>query len=298
MARTITWTEPTEDTITKVYIYKSTTLHGVYAEVANINATSDGLAKSSANTWVTSYLDTTGNRTDWYKVRFYDGTTTLYSEYSDPITAEELISLCTIADVKKNIKTVGRFTDDEIFEAIQEIDEEVYEEMGTPMNNTITEVGKLNDVLQDTYYVGEQNIYRIDRVFYGTTTKVELFLDDSYKANLKFGMIRALPVASSGPTLVDECDFIISYVPKLMHRYALYKTCEYLLEQVDYINRGSVSKELQTIRDKLARVEQRLQYQNGFGVSSQFDDFSTVYPNERRIRQNFDKNKYLAQYGW
>jgi len=298
MARTITWTEPVEDTITKVHIERSATLHGVYTEIADIDATSDGLAKSAANTWVVQYLDTAGTRTDWYRVRFYDGNTTLFSDYSDPITAEELISLCSTTDVKGVIKTVGRFTDDEIFAAIQEVEEEIYEEMGTPMTNILTEVGKIDDDIQYTYYVGQQNIYRVDRVFYGTTTKTELFLDDAYKTNLKYGMIRVLPVASTGPELAVNCDLEISYVPSLMHRYALFKSCEFLLEQIDYINKGTVSKELATIQNKLARVEQRLQYQYGFGVSSQFENYSKVYPNKNRIRQKFNENKYLAQYGW
>jgi len=298
MAEKITWHSPDSDNITKVEISFSTTLYGTYSVIEEINATSDGNAKSASNTWVTTYVHTAGVRTNWYKVRFYDGTELIYSDYSEPITSEGLVSLCTVTEVKQNIMTVGRFTDDEIFEAILEIEDEIYEEMGTPMKNVLTETGNINSVLQDTYYVGEQNIYRVDRVFYGTTTKVELFLDDGYKTNLKYGMIRTLPVASSGPVLDELSDFEISYVPKLMHRYALYKTCEYLLEQIDYINRGSPSRELETIRTKLARVVQRLQYQNGFGVSSQFENYSTSYPNQHRITQNFDKNKYLAQYGW
>jgi len=298
IAQKITWQEPEEANTIQVEISRATTIYGAYSVIDTINATSDGNPKDSTNTWIVTYTDIAGSKTNWYKVRFYDDIQSLWSEFSAPITAQELISLCTVDDVKKNIKTVGRFSDDEIFEAIQEIDEEIYEEMGTPINNILTCVGKINNVLQDTYYVGELNIYRIDRVFYGTTTKTELFLDDGYKSNLSYGMIRALPVASNGPTLNDQCDFEISYVPKIMHRYSLYKACEYLLEQVDYVNRGTVSRELETIRTKLARVVQRLQYQNGFGVSSQFENYSTKYPNQNRIRQNFDKNKYIAQYGW
>jgi hypothetical protein len=296
MVEKIYWQEPDETSVTTVEISRATDKHGTYSVIANIDATSDGEAKSASNTWVVTYTDTGGSKNHWYKVRFYDGS--FYSDYSDPITANKEIKLCTIEDVKKNIKTTGRFTDDEIFDAIDDIEEEIYDEMGTPIKNILTLSVKLNDVLQDTYYLGEQNLYRVDRFFYGTSTKVEYFLDDGYKVNLKYGMLKILPVASGGPTLHQDSDLEVSFVSKIYNKYATYKTCEYLLEQVDYVNRGSVSKELATIRLKLGRVEKRLMYQNGFGMSSQFEGYSKTYPNQTRIKQNADKNKYLGSYGW
>ena len=63
MSEKITWEAPTNANTTKVDIHSSTTIYGTYTQVTEINATSDGAAKSTANTWVTEYTDTTGART-------------------------------------------------------------------------------------------------------------------------------------------------------------------------------------------------------------------------------------------
>lgn len=113
MSEKISWRSPTDNNITKVDIHSSSTIYGTYTQVEEINATSDGNPKDSSNTWVTEYIDTGGLRTTWYKIRFYDGVNLVYSEFSDPTTAEELVRLCTITDIKQSINTVGRWTDDE-----------------------------------------------------------------------------------------------------------------------------------------------------------------------------------------
>ena len=298
-AQKITWNDPNELTITSVEISKSTTIYGTYSIIDTIDATSDGLAKTVSNTWVTVYTDTSGTRTNWYKIRFYDSDTTLWSEYSEPITAEELLRLCTVADVKEIIDTVGRWNDTSIFKMITQTDDLIYIEAGTPVQAIWSEVGKLDDTIQTRYFVGEENIYRTDRMFYGTTTKTELYLDDSYKTNLKYGMVEVLPVASSGVTLDINDDVEIHYVPDIYHKLSLYRTCQALLEQVDATSGGTMSKELDVMVNKVTQVETLLMHRIGVQLSSQVKYYDSIYGvNRKHVVQNFDRNRYIGSTGW
>lgn len=296
MAQKILWHEPSETTVTSVEINRSDTIYGTYTVLGTINATSDGNVKSSSNTWVTTYTDATGNRNHWYKIRFYDTATGYWSDYSDPLTAQELLRLCTVDDVKGIIETVGRWTDDEIFDAITETDDLIYIECGTPLQASVSDIETdTSNVCQDTYYVGEENIYRIDRVFYGTTTKTELFIDDQFKVNNDYGMIKILPVASSGITLDSECEIEMRYVPKIYHKLSLYRTCKFLLEKVDTTASGKTSKELEVINNKLNMVETLLLNRVGLQISSMVATYDSVYGvNKRKLRQDIDRNKYVA----
>lgn len=295
MALKISWKEPEETTITKVEINRSNTIYGSYTVLEEIDATSDGEVKSSTNTWVTTYTDAIGNRNHWYKIRFYDSVS-LWSDYSEPITAEELFRLCSVSDVKNTIETVGRWTDDEIFDAITETDDLIYIECGTPLQASISYCEQdSSSVVNDTYYVGEENIYRVDRVFYGTTTKTELYLDDQYKVNNDYGMVKILPVASSGITLDSQCEIEMRYVPKIYHKLSLYRTCKFLLEKVDTMSSGKTSKELEVIEKKLESVERILMHRVGLQISSSVVNYDGIYGvNTRRLTQDIDRNKYIA----
>jgi len=299
MARKIEWTTPSELTVTNVEINRATDIYGSYSVIETIAATSDEAAKSISNTWVTTYTDTTGEKTHWYKIRFYDSDTLLWSPYSEPITAEELTSLCSVADIKRTIDTVGRWSDSDIYNMILDTDETIYIESYTPVQSSWSEIGKIDSTVQDRYYVGEENIYRVDRVFYGTTTKIELFLDDKYKANLKYGMIEILPVGSSGITLDIVNDIEIQYVPDVYHKLSLYRTCQALLEQVDATSGGTTSKELTVMIRKVEMIETLLMHRIGVQLSSSVKYYNGVYGiNKKHVRQNFDRNKYIGGINW
>jgi len=297
MAERISWLEPTETTVTDVEISRATSLYGTYSVIATIDATSDGNAKSTSNTWVTTYTDSSGTRTSWYKTRFFDGVN--YSDYSDPITSEELLRLCTVDEVKRVIDTVGRWTDDEIFRAITDVDDIIYIECGTPLQSVISPVGKIESTLQDTYYVGEENIYRVDRVFYGTTTKTELYLDDEYKANIKYGMIKFLSVASSGVALDEEKDVEIQYVPRIYNKLSIYSTAKYLLEQLDTTSGGKQSKELEVISARLNDIERMLKNRVGLQLSSDVQYYDRSYgTNRKKLTQDHSRNALVGANGW
>ena len=297
MARKLTWRIPEDDTITKVEISTAANKYGSYTVASTIFATDDEAAKSASNDWVTTYTDPTGVRTNWYKIRFYDGTN--FTEFAEPITGEQEVNLCSVDDVTEVIDTVGRFTDADILDAINEVEGFIYSEMGTPIKETYSPIEKYNNTLQDTYYVGEENIFRVDRVFYGTTTKHELFLDDAYKVNEKYGMIRLLPVASGGPTLATTDEVDIRYVPKIINRITTYRTAKFLLEKVNYASHGAVTNELEVIEKKLEMVEKVHMDRIGFALSSQYAGYDGTYGvGRKKVNQDYDRNKYVASYGW
>jgi len=297
MAQKIKWNAPEDTSVISTEINRASTLYGTYSVLATIDATSDGAAKTSANTWVVTYTDQTGTRTDWYKIRFYDGTN--YSEYSDPTTSEELLRLCTVSEVKEKLDTVGRWTDDEVFNMITEVDDLIYIEMGTPIQASYSPIGTINSTNQDRYYVGEEDIYRVDRVFYGTTSKTELYLDDKYKANNRYGMVQILPVASSGITLNTDCSIEMQYVPRIFNKLAIYRTMANLLEKADTTTGGNTSKELEVAQNKLDMVETIIANRFALETTSHLGHYDGVYGvNRKKVTQNFDRNRYVGSTGW
>ena len=162
-----------------------------------------------------------------------------------------------------------------------------------------SDIGYIDSTLQDTYYLGEENVYRIDRLFYGTLTKAEYYLDDGFKANLRYGMVRLLAVASGGPSLSNQCSVEVQFVPKLYNRVAVYRTAKYLLEQTDYNAGGASSKQLDIITRRLETTESLLRNRIGVKLSSDYASYDPIYGvNRRAVKQNFVKNRYIGSTGW
>jgi hypothetical protein len=300
MAFKIEWSQPEDDSVISVEISRSTNLYGSYTVIDTIDATSDGAAKSADNTWVTEYTDPDGTKNHWYKIRFFDGT--YYSEYADATTSQEMLRLCTIDEIKQVIETVGRWTDDEIFNKITETDDLVYIEFGSPIQAIRSEVLNRDDgtTPHTLFYVGEENIYRVDRVFYTDTegNTIELYLNDEYDVNLRNGMIRILPYMITDVTFEQSGIIEIQYVPKIYNRLAVYRTCQSLLDQHDTLSGGKTSKELQVIEKRLKEVEQIVANKNVLQVSSDSEHYDSLYGvNRKAIRQNFERNIYIGSTG-
>jgi hypothetical protein len=58
--------------VRKVIVQKQTGGFGPFVQIAEIDATSDGAAKSSTNTWISEYEDASGTVNDMYQVAFKD----------------------------------------------------------------------------------------------------------------------------------------------------------------------------------------------------------------------------------
>ncbi len=292
MAIKIEWQEPTDSNITLVRIDRSAAKFGTYT---TLTASLDAGAVGS---WTTSYIDTTGTTDHWYKIKFYDGTNSVWSEFSEPITGREEIRLCSVVDVKKVLDTTGRWSDTQVFDAIIEVEELMYAECGQPIASIWSEIGKINNTNQELYYVGERDIYKVDRIFYGTTTKQEIFLDDGYQVHEGNGMVKLLTTGTGAITLNIDCDLEIEYVPKIFHKMAIYRTAKQLLEEIDAVSGGTGSKELEVIEKKLGRIEQLVNNRVGMQISSDLTYYDSIYAvNRKHIVQDHDRNRYISSTG-
>jgi hypothetical protein len=213
---------------------------------------------------------------------------------------QDKTKLCSVDDIKRVINTIGRWDDDEIYNAILDTDEEIYVEVGTPVQGIVSDTGQIDGVYQNKFYVGEENIYRIDRLFYTTAgNTTELFENAGFRTDLSHGLIKILPVASSGVTLGDGHDVEIRYVPKIFHRLAIYTTIQKLLEKSDLTASGKPSKELQAIEKKLSDIYAQLQNKYALQLSSQVDYYDgTYYCNGKKLTQDFYRNNYISSSGW
>jgi len=270
--------------VTKTFVESADTQYGTYTVLGSVVVST------------TSYTDATGTATKWYRIRHTDGT--YYSDYSEPFTNESRVNLCTVPNIKKVIDTSGRWTDDHIFDIITDETANIYYECGRPISAIWSEIGKIDNTNQELYYVGEPDIYRVDRIFYGTTSKTELTLEDAYSVNEKHGMVKLLTTGVGAITLDTDKDIEIHYVPNLFHRWVIYRVAERLLEEIDLTQSGKTSKELTTIINKKEKVEMLISQRVGLQLSSDLKYYDSTYGiNMKHLSQNHDKNRYLASTG-
>ena len=207
--------------------------------------------------------------------------------------------LCTLDDVKRYVDVVGRWGDEEVYKEIEFQTQDIYEEVGSPiaaMKSTI----EINAVTGPhlKYYLGEPNIYGVERVFVGTTTKTEVYETKDFEFAGKVGMLNFLAstvnVSVSTVSLRDSSDLLIYYVPQLFAKYCALKTSESLLESIDVIEGGKVSQDLAVIRRRLAIHEKLINHRLGVAMSSSNAGYDPVYGmNVKTIRQDHDYNEYL-----
>ena len=68
---------------------------------------------------------------------------------------------------------------------------------------------------------------------------------------------------------------------------------------MDTVSRGTPSKELEVISKRLDMLEQRLQNKIGVLLSSDYRNYDPIYgTNKKSLRQDHDRNRYIASYGW
>jgi len=287
--RKITWENPDDILINKVYIYRSSTKGGSYTTIASTDSTSDGNIKSNLNQWSSAYTDLDGNRTDYYKLRFYYGTYSTYSEYSESATELQRTTLCTIDDVKRYIDTVGKFTDTQIFKKIKEIDSIIYAECGRPIAETRTGINED----YDKYYLGEPDIYRVDRFFYGTISKTEYYEDDAFVIDKENGIIRFKSAGSGAPVLSDTCEIYVRFVPVIFQKLSALRTAKALIEETDVLSSGKPSKELTVIENRLVIIEKLVMDRVGVLFSGDRTDYNTTIGiNAKTIVQDYDFNNF------
>jgi hypothetical protein len=112
-------------------------------------------------------------------------------------------------------------------------------------------------------------------------------------------MIEVLPVASSGVTLSTDYDIEVHFVPKIYNKLASHRVIVRLLEQLDSVSGGAVSKELAVAKDRLKMVENVLMNKVALNITSSFSNYDKSYGvNKKHLIQDFDRNRYIGSTGW
>jgi len=202
------------------------------------------------------------------------------------------ITLCTIETVKEYIDTVGRFTNSEILNKIKEIDSIIYLECGRPLAESRICI----DEDYDKYYLGESDIYKVDRLFYGTITKTEYHEGTSFAVDTENGIIRFKGIGSNGPVLDNACDVYVRYVPLVFSKLSALRTAKALIEETDTTSGGKISKELQVINSRLAIIEELVSARIGVLFSGDRTGYDTKYGiSAKTITQDFDVNQTIYE---
>jgi hypothetical protein len=273
-------------------------LDGTYAVATTINATSDGLVKTSSNKWTLSYIDTTGDSSDWYKIRFGDSSSA-FTDYSNEVTLTSDSTLSTIDDVKQYIDTVGRWDDEEVMKMITNVDSLIYNEFGTPLQQMIcpiyTQVS--SSFPEYLYFLGEEKVLRVDRVFIGTSSKIELYQETGYLADLNKGIVNIKPYSSTyytstGVPIQSDQDLNIQYVPDIFGKLSAVRTAKRLLQKADITASGDSSKELKVIQERLDEIETIIQNRYTLMTTTSAEHYDPIYGvNMHWIKQDFNRNK-------
>lgn len=84
---------PTEASWDYVYIYRSTSESGTYTNIAN-QVVADN-----------SYYDENGGTNNWYKIRYYNSSTGVYSGYSDAMSVSSVtVTYCSADDIARQLQ--------------------------------------------------------------------------------------------------------------------------------------------------------------------------------------------------
>ena len=136
--------------ITQIYIYRGTADYGNYTNVASV-------AGSASGSWVSSYADATGADSSVYVLKTFDGSN--FSGSSAIVGYDYETRLCSVDDVKQYIETTGRWTDDDVQDAIDFVQEDIYDEC-----NVVRAIKSDATNSYSEYYVGERQVYRYDNI--------------------------------------------------------------------------------------------------------------------------------------
>jgi len=155
MGNVIKWSISKESSYDLVMIYRSDEREETY----NLIKTQD----ISDN----SYFDVNGGSNDWYKVRFQDSTTGVYSQYSSSIAGGKFSGYCNVDDIRNfsSKMTSNTISDSVLFELIKiataQINQDILVEYRDE-NVLYIDVDKKNtiDGINKTFYV--KNLYLAD----------------------------------------------------------------------------------------------------------------------------------------
>lgn len=230
----INWDEPTNPDVTTVFVYRSSSKDGSYAQLISLDA------KNPDGSWVTSFTDSGGSLNYWYKIRFFDGS--VYSDYSNPINALYNVRYSDVDKVSGltgvNITNDSQPTNSQVWDWIGWAEDYVDKLFGYTfkIKNKVEEVNV--DGSSDTVYVKNPLIYQINHLWVNNGSWlspdwVELTEGVDYAlVDPDLGMIRLVKPVSGDKAVKVDYDHGMGMVPKDVEQLTTYLVARNLIKQV------------------------------------------------------------------
>ena len=267
------------------YIYRATYEDGSYSNIANQAITDN------------TYSDESGDTTTWYKVRFYNSTSSNYSSYSDPMQGGTYIGYCSLNYVRDlcNI-TTDDISDTELYSLIAK---------ATVVLNSDVNVQVVREKILSIDLTRENKIDGSNTTFYVQNWKGKFIADRNNDGDVTVSDIIVYQVSSDGTETTlsvssitpNEGKFVLSSAPAssvtlyVTYDWAYYSesdpdeqiklSCAYLTIAFGYekINRGmspqQVYGNVRFMRDMRAGNEYFKRYENQvIKINSEMGDYT------------------------
>lgn len=215
MSILLKWKIPTDPDITydKTYIYRSTSQLGVYTEITN-QAIADN-----------SYFDIDGGANNWYKIRYFNSSSSKWSEYSDPMQGGTFRGYCTPDDVRLiSGLTTTNINDTYLAELI---------EYSTAQINSDINISVIREKVEWIDDTRENDIDGSNTIFYVQNWKDYFIADYDNDGNIDIGDVITYKVASDGTETTTTVSSITASAGKFVletapeSEYDLYVTYAY-----------------------------------------------------------------------
>lgn len=210
MPTKIQWLPPTNTSVGSVLIYRA--VDNIADSLGSRTLLTTIGAKDSSSNWVTTYSDSTGSADNYYRIQFFDGTGS--SNFSEPISGEFQDILASLEDVRRiaRISANSDLGSDEIYYAIQDATDWIYQNYGDPIKKTAIFIDSTGSPVYD--FTGDMGpVYQIRRISVGTTDEA-LVSGSSYFYDLKNGLISFASAFLSD----HQGEYVfIEWVPQTVH---------------------------------------------------------------------------------
>lgn len=272
MSITLKWRVPVTDcSYDYTYIYRATSQTGTYTNITNQSIDDN------------SYCDATGGLSNWYKIRFYNSTTLVWSDYSAPMQGGTYAGYSSVDEVREiSNLTVDDISDADLYKLIQkataylnaEINARILRERIYAIDETRT--NKI-DGTNDTFYVRKWRQHIGDMNNDGKVTTSDLIVYQVDRSNVE----TQLTVSSISP---DEGKFVLTTAPSAGVRlFVTYEWCyvsEYTPHQL-----VKLACEYLTTAFAFEKVERGLSPQQVYGNVRIYRDMAAGSENHKRYRE-------------
>jgi hypothetical protein len=307
MAVTLSWKVPVNDcTYDSVYIYRSTSQTGTYAQIA-FQSIDD-----------TTYCDGTGSAINWYKIRFFRTAGALWSDYSAPMQGGTYYGYSSVNSVREiNNLTTEDISDADLYNLIQRATTYMNSELNFRiLREPIKDIDETRtnkiDGTNDTFYVrkwfqhlGDMNcdgkvttsdiiVYQVDSSSVETQLSVSTISPDEGK------FVLTTPPASGVRLFVTyEWCYVSEYTPHPLIKLACdYLTTAFAFEKVERgLSPQQVYGNVRIYRDMEASSEFHKRYREVVNqINSELME-SRLAPKLADINRNYPYNAGVSPYG-